>query len=79
MKRTLSRFKQLPLNSNFIQEIFTHTSFVERLLFDVKGSVNFSLDSSLDFRPEIVSGKPEKMQQSCKLVEILNNFVINHY
>ena len=60
MKGTLSRFKQLPLNSNFIQETFIHTSSVERLLFDVKGGVNFSLDSSLDFHPEIVLGKPEK-------------------
>ena len=46
VKVTLPCFKQLPLNSNFILEIFIHNSFGERLLFAVKGGViNNPLDS----------------------------------
>ena len=51
-------FKQLPLSSNFILELFMHTGFGEKLLFDVKGGVSFSFDNTLDSHMEIASQKP---------------------
>ena len=62
VKGALSCFKQLPLNSNFIQELFIHTSFGEGLLFDVKGDVNISFENPLDSHSEIVSGRPENVE-----------------
>ena len=61
VKGALSCFKQLPLNFNLIQELFIHTSFGERLLFDVKGGVNLSFDNPLDSYSEIVSERPENV------------------
>ena len=55
VKGALPCFKKLTLNSSFILELFIHTGFRERHLFDVKGGVNFSLDNTLDFHMEIVS------------------------
>ena len=50
-----------PLNSNFVLELFIHTSFREIILFDLKGGINFSFDNSLDFHSDIVSGRPENV------------------
>ena len=57
----LSCFKQLLLNSSLILELFNHTSFKERLLFDVKASLNFSFENPLDSYSEIMSGRPENL------------------
>ena len=61
VKGALSCFKQLPGNSNLILELFIYTSFGERLLFDVKGGINFSFDNPLDSHYEIKSGRPENV------------------
>ena len=42
-----SCFKELPLNFNFILELY-HTSFGDELLLVVKGGQNFSFDNPLD-------------------------------
>ena len=49
-----SCFKQLPLNSNLILELFIHTSFGARLLFALYGGLMFSFDNPLDYHFEIV-------------------------
>ena len=61
VKGALSCFKQLLLNSNFILELFIYAGFGERVLFDVKGAVNFSFDNHLDSQSKIVSGRPENV------------------
>ena len=61
LKGALSCFRQLPLNSNLILELFIHTNFGERHLFDVKREVNFSFDNLLDSHSEIMSGRLENV------------------
>ena len=61
VKLAKSCFKQLPLNFNFILELY-HTSLGERFLFDVYGSIIFSIDIPLDYHSEIGSGSSENVE-----------------
>ena len=51
----------LYVNLILMLELFMHTSFRERLLFNAKGGSVFSFDNPLDFYSEIMSGRPENI------------------
>ena len=61
VKDTLFCFKQLPLTSNLVLELFIHTTFGEGLSFAVKGGLTFSFDNPLNHHSKILFARLEKV------------------
>ena len=67
VKITLSCFRQLPLNSNLILELFTHARLEERLWFDVKRGLFFSFDNPLGSHWAFVFGRTKNIVKVVKV------------